>query len=173
MEAIKEKLLKIKRLADRGFAGEATAAQLALEKMLLKYNLTIDDIFEERKQNRAFTVPQKSDFIFVQVVASVIGNRYKEMHYYASKRTEQYLNVTDAEYFDIKSKFEFHSTQLNKELEKNKKDVRTAYCYKHDLFNHEYVSDGSEKGMSLEEYMRIKRAEENLEDVSYTKQLPQ
>lgn len=42
-DKIKDKLLKLKNLAEQGYKGEAIAAKRALEEMLNKYGLTLDN----------------------------------------------------------------------------------------------------------------------------------
>ena len=64
-EKIIDKLKKIQALAERGFAGEATAAKYQLEKLMSKYGLTIDDIMDVKKTERTFKVPRAMNQLFI------------------------------------------------------------------------------------------------------------
>lgn len=172
MDAIIEKIKKIKRLADEGFAGEAKAAQFQLEKLLEKHNLSIEDLFEERIERRMFKVPKGYKQLFIQTLSSIIGDRYKGIWTYKRKPSEYYVELTDVEYIDCEQAWSFHHSQLKKELAKSKAVLEKAYYHKHVLFNNDYVSTGEEKQtMTLEEYLAMKAQMNNLENVSLKKQL--
>lgn len=171
MEQIIEKLKKIKSLADRGVAGEAIAAQQQLEKLLAKHNLTIDDLFNEERKDRMFKVKTADEMIFIQVALSIIGNRAKTIWHYKGDRTNKYLELTDVEFIDISSMFDFHKKQLEKEKKKAIQTLETAYVYKHDLFNCDKSDTPSESKMTIEEYCEIMAMKNRLEDVTFRKQL--
>lgn len=174
MESIKDKLRKIKALADHGVAGEAKAAQYQLEKLLAKYNMCIEDIFDDTLKQRKFKVPKGQDQLFFQTLSSVIGNRFKECYYYKGKPSEQYIKLTDIEYIDIEQMFSFHSKQVKKELKKTVENLYTAYYYKHDLFNKDKQAvevDSDDSSMSYEEYIEIMAMKDRLQDVTFRKQL--
>ena len=173
MESVIEKLLKIKRLADEGFDGEAEAAKYQLEKLMKKYEMTLDDLMGIKKTSRTFKVPKAMTQLFIQVVASVISERYKDMWSYRGASTTKYIDLTDIEYVDIEQMWSFHSKQLKKELAKQKKIVENAYYHKHELFDcNPADSDESKKEtLTAEEIMEILRMTENLESVTFRKQL--
>ena len=129
MDNIKEKLKKIKELADKGVDGEAIAAQAQLEKLLEKHGLTIEDLFTEKKTERGFKVKNEELTIFVQVLCSIVGNRIKETYNYKGKKSVIYLELTDIEYIDVSQQYEFHKNQLAKEKKKTLKDLEIAYVY--------------------------------------------
>lgn len=172
METIKEKLRKIKALADKGIDFEAKAAQFQLEKLLSKYNLSIEDIFDETKKPRMFKVRNLEKRLFIQNVAAVIGNRWREIYYYNGKPSEKYIEMTDQEFVDFEQQFSFHRKQLKKECKKAFDELIKAYCYKHDLFNKDISKDDRQESiMSLDDYFSILQVVEKLENVTFRKQL--
>lgn len=133
MESIKDKLRKIKALADAGVAGEAKAAQYQLEKLLSKHNISIDELFDDTMKERKFKV-SSDKVIYLQVLSSIIGNRAKEAYYFKGRPSEQYVKLTDIEYIDVKNQFDFHRKQLAKEKKKAIKQLEIAYVHKHHLY---------------------------------------
>ena len=51
-DKIRDKLLKLKNLAEQGYKGEAIAAKRALEEMPNKYGLTLESLFDEEVEWR-------------------------------------------------------------------------------------------------------------------------
>jgi hypothetical protein len=171
-DKIIDKLKKINALAERGFAGEAKAAKRQLEKLMEKYGLTIDDIMDEKKTERVFKVPRAMDQLFVQVLTSVISDRFRDVWNYRGETTLKRIDLTDMEFVDIEQSWSFHSKQLKKEIAKSKKLLESAYYQKHDLFNcnpKESNSKGSK--LSLKELEALFRMMDNLESVTLHKQL--
>ena len=170
METVKDKLLKIKALADKGCAGEAINAKLLLDKLLDKYNLTIDDLSGVELKNRRFNVPKNKMFLFYHIVYNVIGKRAEDLFYYGKKTTAQYAKVTDFEYLEISSMANFHFRQLDKELRKQQKTITGAYIYKHSLtVKSEDADDRAVR--SDEELLAMLKAIDDLEDIYYRKQI--
>lgn len=119
IELIKDKLLKLKNLAERGCQGEAIAAQRALANMLNKYGLTLDDICDDKldwywiKTGRSKDVKDILFQCYFQVVDKCNG-KYKEVKQYS----EIGFELTSAQYADLMSLFDFHSKQFKKERRK-------------------------------------------------------
>jgi hypothetical protein len=171
-ENIKDKLRKIKALADRGVAGEAVAAKAQLEKLLTKYDVKFEDLFDDKLIRRKFNVKISERQLFVQTLASIIGNRYRELGFYGRKKTELYIALTDVEFIDIEQKWIFHKRQFNKEVKKAIDNLKTAYYHKHRLFNIDSTSDADKSSaMTMEEYIEIMSLMKILENVSFRKQL--
>ena len=56
MERITDKLRKLLALAERGCGGEAENAKRLLEAQLRRYGMTLEDLLNEGKKKRAFTL---------------------------------------------------------------------------------------------------------------------
>lgn len=171
METIKEKLRKIMALADRGDAGEAIAAQHRLNVLLSKYNLTTEDLFDESLKKRKFKVKRDEWVIFIQVVASIVGGRYKDMWCVRGKRSEVHIELTDSEYIDVAQQVEFHCKQYKRELTKSVQALQTAYVHKHNLFSKDPSESSGENKISHTEYLELISMINRLEDVTFRKQL--
>lgn len=169
METIKNKLTKIKALADKGCAGEARNAKLLLDKLLDIYNLTIDDLSGMELKKRHFNVPKDKMVLFYHIVYNVIGKRAEDLCFYGKKTTVQYAEVTDFEYLEISSMANFHFRQLGKELQKQQKTIIGAYIYKHSLAAKS--EDADDRAVSNEELLAMLRAIDSLEDIYYRKQI--
>lgn len=175
-EKIKERLLKLKSLAERGYKGEALAAQRALSDLLKKYDLTIEDLCDDKLEWRWIKVGRGKDFksILFQCYYQVVDTpkaTYKEVKGIG----EIGLELTNAQYADLMSLFDFHKRQFKKERDKILKNLCRAYINKHEIWNQTDSEDESEevdrKPMDLETLNSMLVLINGMEDVSYHKQL--
>lgn len=56
MDSIIEKARKVLALVEQGVEGEAQAAKFALEALLKKHGLTIEDLKNEKRERREFSI---------------------------------------------------------------------------------------------------------------------
>lgn len=73
MDAIIEKLKKVKALADAGIGGEKTAAQARLKKMLKKHNLTLADLEQPTTTTYRIDCRPEQIKLAIQIVFAVTG----------------------------------------------------------------------------------------------------
>lgn len=172
MEPLIDKLRKIKALAENGVAGEAKAARAQLERPLSKHGVTMEELAENTMKERRFRVTKSDTPLFYQTLASVIGNRYKSCYYYRGESKVTCVEMSDLEYLDFKQYYLFHRNQLNREIKKSIDLLVSAYYHKHKIFNCEQSANGNEDDRTTpEEIAALVRMMQNLEDVSYHKQL--
>jgi hypothetical protein len=173
-EKIKEKLLKLQSLAERGYKGEALAAQRALENLLEKYGLTLDDICDDKMEWRWIKAGRGKDLknILFQCyfqIADSHKSTYKEY------KNEIAFELTNAQYADLMSLFDFHKNQFKKERDKILKNLCRAYISKHEIWNKtDREDEGKEvdrKPMDSETLHSMLTLINGMEDVSYHKQL--
>lgn len=166
-EEIIAKLRKIKRLADSGIEGERITAQRLLKKLLIEYELTIEDITQEDKE---------ITYVFKNVVTDVDLELFSQIFMmvknvgsmkYSKRKSEIIVSCTEDQAKKISDMYAFHRKQLKKELKKIQKETTTAYIYKHNLYLD--VEEGSEDAEKIdyETLMRILRIKDGMEDVSY------
>ncbi|GAP73062.1 hypothetical protein SAMD00024442_6_11 [Candidatus Symbiothrix dinenymphae] len=176
-EKIIEKLQKIKALSERGECGEAMNAKRMLEKWLLKYNITLDDLSSDEKKRQCFNVNHSNGSlgVFLMCALKLFGmSRSKDIFYYKGQKSKIYIELTNLEYSEMMQFYDFHKKNFEKERKKMLIEFEQAYQYKHDLYATDN-EDGkkSERKQSEEEIMRIIRLVQSLEDVTYHKQLTQ
>lgn len=173
-DKIKDRLLKLKRLAEQGYKGEALAARRALENMLKKYGLTIDDLCDAKVEWRWIKAGSNKELkkILHQCHFQVIdklNSTYKEY------KGEIGFELTPAQYADLMSLFEFHATQFKKERAKILKNLTQAYIKKHEIWgvSDDECSDQPKKKepISRDDVNSILALADAMEDVSYHKQL--
>ena len=101
-ESIRDTILKIKALAEKGAEGERDAARKMLEKWMHKYNLNTEDLFEETKYLYKFSFPRDpyEREIFKQCMYKALNAR--TIHYSIS-RTKSFVwfSLTKVEYSDF------------------------------------------------------------------------
>lgn len=176
MESIIEKAKKVLALVEQGVDGEAQAAKLALESLLKKHGLTIEDLKDERRERREFSLKNRKEIsIFYHCIANMFGKRSQVCeNSYTFKHDYRhiYAEMTEIEYLDFKPFFEFHIKQYRKEYKKMIEAVSTAYVNKHHLFdpNPSDTEDGGKKPkIDMQELYRIMQVMEAMESASYRK----
>jgi len=168
MEAIIDKLKKVRELADRGYQGEALAAARMLKVLLDKHGLTMADLQDEKTQEYRFKYMfgwEKA--IIIQCASKVLDK--PTMSYKAYKgRKGIYLDLTEWQYREVTDMTTFHLKQFRKELMRKTKQMEIAYLNKHNIF-----ADSSEGGESLsqEELNELLRTMQDLDDVTFQKKL--
>lgn len=116
MENIKDKLIKLKALADRGEGGEQKKAEALYKALLKKYNIDESEIAGDAIQTFYFTCASKlSKRLLVQIAGSV---RYDiESYYVRSKRNNVRIDCTKAEFILISEMHEHYLKLYESELD--------------------------------------------------------
>lgn len=130
MSNIREKLRKIKKLAEKGTEGEKSTAIKIYEEMKMKYGLDDIEIVKEEIECRWFRYKDNLEMrlltqIFYMITGSVetwrkVDKRYKLVG----------VECTEFEKEEIEFYFEYYREHLLKELD----DFMTAFCCVNDLY---------------------------------------
>ncbi|WP_278752589.1 hypothetical protein [Alistipes putredinis] len=175
IESILDKARKVLALAERGVGGEALAAKAALDALLKKHGLTIDDLRQTRRIERKFTVRGKEErCVLLHCLLKMFG-RASDVTKSACKYKRDraiYVEMSEIEFLDFKPFFAFHLRQYRKECKKLMDTVTTAYVNKHNLFADD--SPSAPKDMSdidWETLCQVMKVSQTMEDVSYYKSL--
>lgn len=175
MESIIDKARKILALAERGIEGEALAAKRALENLLAKHGLTLEDLRNEQRTKRKFSVRgQMEVLIFNHCVLNMFGRKSHvwEGHYmYKRDSRHIYAEMTDIEYLDFSPFFAHHLKHFRKEVKKMLDAATGAYVNKHNLFD-PAPSDNDNEGtgdVDMEKLMRVMAVMQSMERSSYHK----
>ncbi len=152
LNRIKTIIQKVKQLADRGIDGEKEAAQRQLNKLLLKYDLTLDDIEELEEREREFKHAKNPDArqLLAQCIFSVCGTIKvhaikSEYRLSATMKTDQYIEVTE--------KYEYY-WKLYKE---QKAIFFEAFAQRNNLYSPEVKHAGALLDDSLDQLITMAR----------------
>ena len=140
IEKIKNKLRKLKALADRGIDGEADTAQRLLAEVAEKYRIILDEFDLETKEQIRFKIklPKKwQRDIFRQIVALMriekCGDAYniEVLKFYSFRLDPKqfYAHCTKAEWLELTAKYEV----LARDYEKQIKSFTLAFLMRNDL----------------------------------------
>lgn len=167
---ILNKLTKIKALVERGEQGERKAAEQALQNLLSKYNISIEDLENEEIKGRSFHVMPADWFIFTQIKVHMF---YKRSLWQSKKKSWYIIDMTQAEFIEFSAMFDFHKNQYKKEIDKITDSFKSAYVHKHDMFwkGDKDDVDKSRNDVSLEEIERVRGLMGMLEDASFRKSI--
>lgn len=173
-ESIKSRLRKIQALVEKGCEGEAEAAKRLLDGICRKYGLKIEDLLDQDKvERRDFNVGRNKIHLklFVQCYAKVTGN--KGVSFYRETPSVISLELTAYQYAEILNLFNWHKSNLKKDLDNAMQLCFEAYVHKHSLFR--VRSEEEEKDdntpVDFDRLSKILMMMGNLNDRSYYKQL--
>lgn len=160
----KEKLSRLKALAERGVGGERDNAGKLLDKLLKKYGARLDELDNDQEQDFFFKYSGKEQQALLVQVASFVIDEPEHCYYCRTSggrrsKTNMCIVCTKAQKLEIEFLFDFYKRLWEKE----KKTILTAFCLKHELFLKKPTeSDGGKT--SPQEIERIKKAMQMLSD---------
>lgn len=147
----KERLLKIKALAERGVGGEQANAAKILQEKLLEMNLTEEELNDIERSPYAFKVDAKYRQLFIQICGMLFGKDVRPYYYKGSER-KQVINLTLLEFIQLDFYFDFYKKDYTEAL----KDFETSYIMANKLYADTGAKSISE--LSKEEIERHFRA---------------
>jgi hypothetical protein len=123
---------KLKELADRGEGGEKENAGVKLQQLLDKHGISIEDIEKDVVKERIFNITPNQQTFFRQVVASCFGEKaiYQYQKEPKKKVLVRILKLTDAEFIEFSSKFDFYWNKYESDL----KTFYSAFIQKNHLY---------------------------------------
>lgn len=117
---IQSRLRKLKVLSERGSPGEKENAKALLDKMCLKYGVTLDQVeSSDAKEMRRFHHKRSAMFghkLLAQCIYKVMGENTKT--YTRGKNNEIWIECTAAQAIELELDFEFYSNLLEADLKR-------------------------------------------------------
>lgn len=132
MDSIKQIIAKVYALRERGEDGEALEAARMLERLLTKYNLSLEDVLNESapRVERWHNFPVVHQFeytLLIQVVAKVQDKTSVRAF---RKGRAGIVACTDAEQMQIADMYAHYRREMNEELE----TFVSAFLQRHSIF---------------------------------------
>jgi uncharacterized membrane protein YcgQ (UPF0703/DUF1980 family) len=138
---IKNLMVKVKALAERGENGEMDNAKQKLKELMQKYQITK---FEEQKyKKRSFKLADYNDCKTIMVHCILDSSPDAEIDGSLQKK-ELYCKLTDEQYIDVCEKFNHYFPEFHKQREAFVK----AFIIKNNLGIENTVSDEEEESVS-------------------------
>lgn len=114
---LRQRLIKLLALSERGIGGEKENAQTMLKKLLVKHNVTLDDLKDDRQE--LFFFGYKTLFerrLVSQIHAMITGDR--SGRYYKYPGTQEIgLKITKLQYLEIDMLYSIYRKSLKEEME--------------------------------------------------------
>jgi hypothetical protein len=170
-DSLKDKLKKLKALAERGCGGEKENAQRLLERLCAANGIDLGLLNnEEKKSCYTFNIGRNRVFLtlFTQCYCKVTDS--SKMSYRQESRSEISLELTQVDYAELKGLYEWHKANFEKELEDIKKTIIHAYCQKHRLYPGSPSETSNDKPLTeedLEMLRKVMKMEGLLNDKTY------
>ncbi len=158
---------KLNALATKGQGGEKYNAQTALDNLMAKYNITMQDIDEDTRHEAEFYAPKISVMLFFQIVASVTG-KGRNVMCSRKNNSHKYIEVTRAEELEIRAKWGFYKNLFDQQL----KRLVHAFIVANQIWClDEEPVDKVPTPEEIKELLKVRRMAEGLEKVNYLKQI--
>ncbi len=125
---IKELLLKLKSLSEKGIGGEKDNAIDMLNKALKKYSITLEDLEKEEKELRVFKIKNRDDSLTIlfQCINDVCPNSKVD---FSPKVLQAYCDLKTSDYIEVSEKYKHYYNIWLKE----KKQFLTAYILRNKI----------------------------------------
>lgn len=171
---ITERLKGVYNLALHGVDGEKESAKKLLDKLLKKYNVSINEIEEEQPEVFAFTFHGKwQRKLLIQVAYKVLDCQptcYNARVGNSKRISPSQIGIRCTKYQRTEIMFlhDFYCQLWESELDK----LMLAFIYKHDLYGTgELNEDTRSESPSVEEMMQIQSMIDGLDDRTPLKQI--
>lgn len=116
-EKVKEKLIKIKALADSVDYPEKTSVLEMYNRLLEKYSIDSNDIIEEKLTRRYFKYNNYIDRALLTQIFYMVTGDDKYYMFKDKRKREVSLDCTDLEYEEIKFYYDFYARHMAEELD--------------------------------------------------------
>lgn len=140
-QALIERVLKIKALADKGFHGEKEVATKMVEQLMQKYDISEEelglDVTIEMRWIRYSTKYPYAKRLLSQVIYSVMGDGHPV--YKPGKRTKLGVECTKEQAIEIEAKFNFYASALRMDID----SFFHAFLSKNNIYPPEELVDPS------------------------------
>lgn len=115
IQEVLDRINKIKELAERGVGGEKVNAENLLAKLLKKYNISEDDLVDDKVSEHEFQYwGEFGKELFNQVVFSILGENANVLRYVHKRNCKtRFVPCTEAQAIEIKETFEFYRNHLD------------------------------------------------------------
>lgn len=172
-ESIKNKLLKLQALVERGCEGEAANAKRLIDAICLKYGFSFDEILNEGNKTDRFIINIGRSYyaidLLTQCYCLVTGK--DRIGYFKVSGSKYIIECTKLQFIEISNMLKFHLANYKKELNDIKKTLLEAYLYKHNLLGTK-SDEKADKELSLDEMehiLKVIRMQSSLSDRYYHK----
>lgn len=134
-ESIKNKLLKLQALAEKGYKGEAENAKRAIESLCAKYGITLEEILcEEQVKRYEFEIGRYGYMLTLFVHCHGVVTNERTLSYRRRSRSKIAVDLTPLQYAELCNLFNWHKANFLKDLEAMQQTIIEAYVNKHNLF---------------------------------------
>lgn len=175
METIKSKILKLQALVERGERGEAANAKRLLDKLLSKYDLTIEYVLAEKEDKKWYKFNARRKWEESLLFQCYYKTMNEDEVSFKRYRGTISIELTAYQYAELSNYYDWNKKQLAKELKQVVEDYTDAYILRHNITSDHYDENGEEeKPLTAEEKYRLYRIYklvETVEDTSYTKMI--
>lgn len=128
-DAVRNRLMKLLALARQGVGGERENAQSALNKLLTKHGLSLEDLDDEGVRPKRYFFRYRDDHeraLLVQCVAVAVPN-WDRVSLRRNRRKEFGVDLTPGQYLEVDILFNAHRAAFDRHMKKHIRLASSAY----------------------------------------------
>lgn len=169
-ESLVSRILKLQKLVEQGEAGEAANARAAIETIVNRYGLSLDEILQdEGKKNYYWTLKTaREKHLWRQCLGTVLNTWNPRI---GEKGNMVVAELTKLQYAEFKDMFDFHRSNMEHEYKEMISTFESAYFGKHNIFPVDGVEEHTDNKMDRAKLLRIIHMQQAMENKSYRKSI--
>jgi hypothetical protein len=161
---------KLNELAKRGEGGEKVNAQLKLNALMVKHNITLSQLEGVEITKRKFYINSDIEStILIQVVAKVLNMSQIKNYVNRDSRTRRFIafELTDVQFIDVDAHFAFYWAIFLKEQD----NFVHAFCQAQNLFSNVPKQKSQQTPEQKEELKRILKMSDSIQKMDFHRPL--
>lgn len=170
-ESIVQRILNLQKLVEQGVGGEAENARRAIETIVKRYGLSLDEILADEKPEvhwwRYKTAREKE--LLLQCLGVVLDS-WQPTSYTKGSGTFG-AKLTKLQYAELSSMYDWHRANMEHEYKEMISNFFSAYAHKHMLFPATKQENDDKSPVNWEKIKRMLAMQEAMSDKTYRKQL--
>lgn len=176
IETIKNKILKLQSLVERGETGEAANAKRLLDKLLSRYGLTLEDILLDQEEKKWYEFKASKNWEKELLYNCYYKILNRDQISFRSYKGTIAIELTACQFAELSNYYDWNKRQLGKELKQMVLDFTDAYIIRHNITN-EGKDDDEEKEQKtltsedINRMIKLSHLIDTVEDSTYLKQL--
>lgn len=163
VDVIRERILKVKELAENGIEGEKKAAINLLKELLNKYDLSFDDLTENVIGRYEYSYTMSAEKILFFGIVRKVTDRGEIAYYKPPNQRIIILELTYVQSVEISALYSYYQKPFRKWLKEKIEIASHAFCRKNGLCRQ--TSTGTSEPITEEDLDMMRKIWREEEDI--------
>jgi len=171
-ESLVSRILKLQKLAEQGEGGEAQNARMAIEAIVNRYGLSLDEILNDNQEKMyKWTVKTAREKQLWRQCLGVVLNTWQPPCYQEKGNSYALLaKLTKLQYAEMSDMYAFHKANMEREYKEMIENFTNAYFGKHSIYPASDVENHTDN-VDTERLKKIWKMQQMMDDKQYRKSI--